>query len=435
MTDTGASKASTRKTPAKKSAPAKAATTTAEAPPAEPPSDAGPRPKLPRWRRFLVGFLVVLASILTPVSVLAVWTHNTLLNTDQYVETVGPLAEDPAIQQAVANRVTQALVQNVDIEKEVKDALPAKASFAAPFITDGIERFVNEAALKLIQTQQFDNLWNNANRRAHARLVTVLKGEGQETVSTRNGEVVVNLKPVLEKVKAKVDSLGVSIFDKVPIGSIGSTITLFQSKDLRAAQEGVKVLDTLAIVLPILTVLLFAAAIALSGNRRRTLLRSGLGVAIAMAVLLALFNVGRTLYLDAVTSAGANKDAAEAAYNQILSFLRLSARTLFVVGLLFLIGAWLAGPGKYATKLRTGVRNLAQGDAAETGVQQGRIGTFVGHYRNPLRILVVGVGLVILMVLAAPGPVAVLVIALLIVAGLVLIEFLGRGVPAEEVDA
>jgi hypothetical protein len=63
------------------------------------------------------------------------------------------------------------------------------------------------------------------------------------------------------------------------------------------------------------------------------------------------------------------------------------------------------------------------------------VGTFVGHYRNPLRVLVVGIGLVILMTLSAPGPVAVLVIALLIVAGLVLIEFLGRGVPAEQVDA
>ena len=121
--------------------------------------------RLPRWRRILVAFLVVLGCVLAPISIIAVWTHNTLLNTDQYVDTVGPLVEDPAIQDAIANRVTQALVANVDIDKEVKDALPERAAFAAPFVAQGIERFVNEATLKLVQTDQFQSLWDNVDRR------------------------------------------------------------------------------------------------------------------------------------------------------------------------------------------------------------------------------------------------------------------------------
>src|SRR5262245_56839386 len=66
--------------------------------------DGGPR-KLPRWRRILVGFLVVLGCLLVPLSVLGVWIHNTLLNTDQWVSTVGPLVDEPAVQTAVANRL------------------------------------------------------------------------------------------------------------------------------------------------------------------------------------------------------------------------------------------------------------------------------------------------------------------------------------------
>jgi hypothetical protein len=417
-----------KSTAAKKASARKSA---AGVPPAAAPADTTPA-RLPRWRRVLVAFLVVLGCVLAPISVIAVWTHNTLLNTDRYVDTVGPLAADPAIQRALANRVTQVLADNVDIEKEVEDALPAKASFAAPFVAQGIERFVNEAALKLVQTQQFESLWNNVNRRAHARLVTVLKGEGTETVATRDGKVEVNLKPVITQVQDKLESLGVSIFDQLPVGSIGTTFTLFESKDLRSAQEAVKILDTLSIVLPILTVLLLAAALALSGNRRRTLLRSAVGVALAVGLLLVLLRVGRTIYLDALTSAGANEEAAAAAYDQILSFLRLACQTVFVLAVIVAIAAWLGGSGKVATRIRTGVRDLARGDG-ESGGEATAAGTFVAQYRNVLRGVVVGIGLILLMLLSAPGPVAVLVIALLVVLGLVLIEFLGRRAPAQPV--
>ena len=83
--------------------------------------------RVPRWRRILVGFLVVLACLLAVVSVLAVWVSGTLLDTDQWVSTVGPLASKPSIQQGVANCVTNALTENVDVQGKVEDALPPHA--------------------------------------------------------------------------------------------------------------------------------------------------------------------------------------------------------------------------------------------------------------------------------------------------------------------
>ena len=66
-----------------------------------------------------VRVLVVLVCILAPVSVLAVWLHNTVLDTDQYVATVAPLAHDPAVQEAIATRVTNSLVASTDLEARV----------------------------------------------------------------------------------------------------------------------------------------------------------------------------------------------------------------------------------------------------------------------------------------------------------------------------
>lgn len=64
----------------------------------------------------MCGILVVLVCILAPVSVLAVWLHSTVLDTDQYVATVAPLAHKPAVQEAIATRVTNALVASTDLE-------------------------------------------------------------------------------------------------------------------------------------------------------------------------------------------------------------------------------------------------------------------------------------------------------------------------------
>ena len=58
----------------------------------------------PRWKRISSWVLVVLASILSVISVLTVFTRNQLLNTDTYVNTVAPLAGNPAIQTQVAKQ-------------------------------------------------------------------------------------------------------------------------------------------------------------------------------------------------------------------------------------------------------------------------------------------------------------------------------------------
>jgi hypothetical protein len=386
----------------------------------------------PKWRRVLCGVLVVIVCVLAPLSLLAVWTRNTLLNTDQYVDTVGPLAEDPAIQQAISNRVVQALAANVDIEQEVADALPERAAFVAPFVATGIENFVREATLRLAESERFQNLWNEANRRAHTQVVAVLTGEGSDRVSTENGEVVVRLGPIVETVKNQLSNLGLDIFDESAGTRVSRQLVLFKSEDLTKIQGAVSLLDDIAWGLPILLVVLLAVAILISPNRRRTVLRTAIWIAVGMALVLVLFNVGRTFYLDAVTGAGADRDAAAAADDQILSFRRLSARTAFVVAVIVAIGAWVAGPGTLATRIRGAVTGMGQ--SGERGVEPTPIGRWVAHYRTALRVAIIGVALAVLISMDRVTPLTVVVIAVIVVILLVLVEFLGRNVPKDDGD-
>ena len=68
---------------------------------------------VPRWRRILCGVLVVLGCVLAPLSIHSVWIYNTLLNTDQYVATVGPLAKNPEVQDAARDSDHEHLAQQL----------------------------------------------------------------------------------------------------------------------------------------------------------------------------------------------------------------------------------------------------------------------------------------------------------------------------------
>jgi hypothetical protein len=390
--------------------------------PDAPPPEEEPKPRAPRWRRILTATLVVLACILAPVSVVAIWVNHTLLDTDQYVATIGPLASDPAIQNAAADRVTTALVSQTDLESRVKSALPPRASFVAPYLTDGLQSFVHRASLKILQSDRWQTIWDGANRRVHSQLVAILKGEGTKTIDTKNGKVTLDLTPLANRVTQRLDKLGVdaaTLRSKTGINP-PKKIVLIDSESLGKAQGLVKALDSLAFVLPVLFLLALAGAIALSSRRRRTVLRAALGIAVAMALVVVVLSLARKAYLDALP-ATVHQDAAAAVYDQLLTFLLTTLRVVFAVALVVAIGAWVVGPGRYATSIREGVLGLVRhGDGP-----QGAIPSFVGAHLAGLRVVVIAAGFIVLLALDHPGVWAVVIVAAVVVLLLLLLELIG----------
>ena len=124
-------------------------------------SPAGAPRRLPRWRRALVAILVILSVVLVPVAGLSVWVRNLVLDTDKYVDTVAPLAENRAITNVVANRVTNLLFERVDVNQEAQEVLPERAAFLAGPISSGVETFVRDATKRVLATDQFATVWRN----------------------------------------------------------------------------------------------------------------------------------------------------------------------------------------------------------------------------------------------------------------------------------
>jgi hypothetical protein len=386
------------------------------------PSEA-PR-RLPRWRRALVATLVIVSVVLVPLAGLSVWVRNLVLDSDKYVDTVAPLAKEEAITDLVAKRATDRLFQQVDVAAQAKEALPERAQFLADPLSSGVETFVREAARRALATEQFATVWREANRRAHARVVKALTGEGKN-VTVKDDKVVLDLSAIIDEVVKRLDERGVTVFDSLAKKQKNLEVELFDAGQLESARSAVHLLDRLRIVLVVLVFVLLGVALALSGNRRRTLMRWGLGLVVAMAVMAALLALGRSAYLNVAK----NHDAAASSFDILVRYLRNGIRVIAVLGIIVALAAFLSGPSRLAVRIREGARSLIGGagrKADEAGWTPGPVGTWVAAHKVGLRIVGVAVAFLVVFVLTSPRPLTLLVLALLLLVFLAAIEFVGR---------
>jgi hypothetical protein len=380
--------------------------------------------RLPRWRRALVATLVILSVVLVPLAGLSIWVRNLVLDTDRYVDTVAPLAEHRAITDRVADRLTDRLFEEVNVQQEAQQALPERAQFLAGPLSTGVETFVRDAAQRILASDQFKTVWRNANERAHARVIKALTDEG-ENVSVKDGKVVLNLSAVVDEVVTRLNDRGVTVFDSLAENQKNLEVELFDASQIESARSAVDLLDRLRIVLVVLVFVLLGAALALSGNRRRTLLRWGLGIALAMAVTAGLIALGRSVFLDQAQ----NRDAAAAVFDILVRYLRNGIRVIAVLGIIVALAAFLSGPSRLAVRIRAGARGLIGGlgrKADEAGWEPGPVGVWVAAHKTGLRIAGVAVALLILLVWDQPSPLTLLVLALLLLVYVAAIEFVGR---------
>ncbi|MET1003345.1 MAG: hypothetical protein ABWZ15_16170 [Acidimicrobiia bacterium] len=384
---------------------------------------------VPRWRRILAWVLLILSCILVPLSVVAVWTKSELLDTDRYVQTVAPLARNAEIQEAVARRLSTLLFDNVDVEKLATDALPSQASFLVGPLESALREFVDDAILRILQTEQFAEFWDEANRRAHAQVERALTGGGP-VISTENGRVTLDLSGLAVDVRSRLSERGIGIFDDLPIGTLALRFTLFDADSLEKAQDAIDLLDTLSIVLPILVLVFGVGAVLLAGDRRRMIFRWGVGLIIATLVLGFGIAFGRDLYLDALPES-ASQPANAQAFDIVVRFLRNSNRIVFLVGLIMALGAWLAGSSKAATFLRSRTTGALEGvgDQAGEGGAFAGVARFVARYVNVFRVGGAVLAFVILIWMDHPDATTVLwlLLALLVyLAVIVVIARMGR---------
>ncbi|WP_406005947.1 hypothetical protein OG440_06985 [Streptomyces sp. NBC_00637] len=347
------------------------------------------RPTHHRVRSIVAVVLIVLGCVLAPLGLVAAWTSSIVGDTDRYVDTVRPLAADKDIQNAAANRVTNALMERIDLTALLQDAAPAQRPLLekalgrlGPSLEDAVRSFVHDKAQAVMASDAFQKIWNDANRRIHSSVEKALTGSGGGAVKIENDTVTLDLAPVVDQVKQRLVDSGMTVAGKIP--QIHTDFTVVESEDIGKVKTYFRVLQLVGFWLPVVAVLLVAAGVLLSTHRRRVLIVAALCFAFATLLLGVALTVFRVVYLDALP-AGVSQPAAGSVYDTLTRFLRTSVRSVVALGVVIAIAAWLTGPGRHAALVRrlwhSGI-GAVRATADHAGMRTGPVGPFVDRYRT-----------------------------------------------------
>jgi hypothetical protein len=401
-----------------------------------------PRRRRFSWHAVVSAVLIVLACILAIPAVLGSWAALEVSNTDRWVGTVEPLIHDPAVQNVLTDRITNEITSRLDIKGTINQAsaqlndrgltrISGLLNSFGPQIASSVTGFIHSTVHTAISSQAMANAWVTVNTVAHQSLVKVLSGQGGGAVSTQNGQIVLNLGPLINVAKQALIAHGFSLANNIP--QVNATVALFEAKNLGKAQSLYRLAKTARIVLIVLTLLLLAAGVWVARHRRRALIGAGLGLAASMLVLAIGLLIGRSIYLSSVPSNVLPADAAAAVWDAFVHFIKVTLRVVLAVGLVVALGAFITGPSRMAIQIRSAlksgmewIRNFGE----RRGVSTGPVGEWTYLHRRALRISAVALFALIFVFWGQPDLLVVIVLVVLLLVVLGLIELIGRP-PAE----
>jgi hypothetical protein len=298
-------------------------------------------------RRVFVTGLVVLATVFSFVSLMALWANRQFLNTNGWTRTSSELLERKAVRVQVAEFLVDRLYARVDVQGRLAQVLPPVAKPLAGPAAGALRNAAEKGVEHLLQRPRVQLAWEKANRVAHQELLAAIEGESSK-VSTSDGNVTLHLSAMLATVAS---SLGFgNLGAKIPPDA--ADITVLRSNKLDTVKSALKALRGAAVVLLILSAALFAAAVALSRRRRESLRAVGVGLVVAgvLALLTRLF-AGHAI-INALASTAAVKPAITDTWTVATSLLVEAALSTIAYGVVIVLAAWLVGPTRVASAAR-----------------------------------------------------------------------------------
>lgn len=291
--------------------------------------------------RRAVQFLALLAIILLlPITLMGLWARAEIYDSDTYLESVGNLASNEDVQEAVAHRIVteaerrlageswqefvESTVQDPELEAELLE------------IESGAGAYIESTIIELMQTPQFQQLWVDINRDAQPVIEQILRGQDTEAVESSNGAVRINLYPVYREVESVLFSEGIDLGVELQIDREDLWLTVFEGDRLVQVQEAVQLLNrgiavafVLLVSLPIVYLLV---------SRRRWLAGAVLGMAavLGMGIHALLLGAARQFLTDAAVE-GTEREAVRVVFDEVTDSLWLASGTIAVVGIIIFV--------------------------------------------------------------------------------------------------
>ena len=296
-----------------------------------------------RGRRVAVTALLVLATLLTTAFGFGLWAKRQALDTNNWVDTSSALLEDDEIRQAVGLFIIDRLYQSDEVQARLEQVLPPRLVQLAKPAAAGLKQLAQRNAGRVLGTDAALQAWETANRTAHQTLLRIIESE-----AAKEG-VSLDLKDLFEQM-ATATGLPASAVDRLPPEV--SSLQVAGPGQVETARNLLDTFKTLVWVLLGLSVATFAGAIALSPDRRRTVLTIGGCLIFVGIALLAIRRLSGSFLVDALADAPNAHAVADDVWSISTSLLVDVAEGGMLFGLFLVLGAWLQGEGRRATALR-----------------------------------------------------------------------------------
>jgi len=346
------------------------------------------------WWTVLSAFLIVVGLVLAPVSVVLGYAQTQLTDTQAFVATFAPLADDPAVQTAISDAAVQAITENVDIPGLTAQVFDGVASLGLPrTATDalrlleapaaaGVQSLVRSTVTDFVASDAFGAIWAQSLRVSHAQLIATLQGDPNAALSIKDGEAIsLQLGPIIAEVRTQLIANGFAFAEVIP--NIDRSIVITQVDGLGQVRFAYAAAVGLGIWLPWVSLVLLAAGVLVARRRRVALIAASVGLAVLMGLVGLAIAIGRTVLVT--SSLGISPDALRAIFDRTVEMAATTTLAVAVLAIAVAVVAWIAGPSRASVGLRALTGSLmsrARSTIASFGISTRSFGTWLTAHRT-----------------------------------------------------
>lgn len=371
------------------------------------PPAADQEPGSPRRRRrwpwtLLATVLIVVGAVLAPLALVASWSKVLLTDTDRFVATYAPLAQDEDVQKYVIDETVTVINQQIDIPTLTSDVIDGitdlgtgpRATQALELLKGpaaaGVQSLIERGVTGFVESDAFANVWASALRVSHTQLVSLMENDPDSVVQVgSSGSIGIQLGPIVEAVKKALVDRGIDLANQIP--DVDRTIIVAQADALPSVQLFYGFVVAAGAWLPWIAILLLAAGVLVARRRPVALIWAAIALALSMALALAGIVVGNFAIVSALSPDLLPASVTTLLYETVAGDMRNTAVAVLVLAVVVALVGWLAGPFDVPRRMRglvsegAGVIRTA---AERRGVTTGRVGVWIYTRRALLRAAV-----------------------------------------------
>ncbi|NYF16889.1 hypothetical protein HDC37_001714 [Microbacterium sp. AK009] len=401
-----------------------------------------------RWRAVASALLIVVASLLLPVTIVAAWARIQLVDEDAFVQTLAPLVDDPAVQQLIIDETLDAIGEQVDFEELTADVftgladlgLPPRAAAALQLLqapaASGLEGLVSGAVTAVVESDAFSDVWATATRAAHRALTVSATSDGGGLVVRTDDGVGIQLGAIVERVQETLLDRDIAIAQFIP--DVDRVIIVGKGEGLGAIRFGYAAAVTVGTWLPLVTLALAAGGVAIARRRSVAVVGVGIGFVLGAGSLAMSFLFGGAAVRIAAERFGLAPSALDVIYRRLVDAMTETAVVFTVIGVLLVAIGWLSGRSAAAQKTRVGVGSVnaaARRGLRVRGLDTGRVGTWLAARRVLVRVILAVLAVLWLILLRPIGFGDVVLVLLTTLLVMWVLELLQRREEEAEPDA